>query len=93
LGNLRLNLTGSKKNLVLTSKEKKLLIDREHEILSIGRQAELLDISRSSIYYVPVVDEYDCYLMRLIDEQYTKTPFYGSRRMTAILRREGHEIW
>ena len=80
-------------NHPLTSKEKKLLIDREHEILSIGRQAELLDISRSSIYYVPVVDEYDCYLMRLIDEQYTKTPFYGSRRMTAILRREGHEIW
>lgn len=69
-----------------------MLIDREHEILSVSRQAELLDISRSSIYYVPVVDEYDCNLMRLIDEQYTKTPFYGSRRMTAILRREGHEV-
>lgn len=30
--------------------------------------------------------------MRLIDEQYTKTPFYGSRKMTSWLRREGHTV-
>lgn len=60
--------------------------------MSISHQAELLGISRSSIYYEPVMDEYDLLLMRLIDEQYTKTPFYGSRRMKVILRRNGHLV-
>ncbi|RMG46661.1 MAG: transposase [Acidobacteria bacterium] len=30
--------------------------------------------------------------MRWIDEQHTRTPFYGSRRMTAWLRRQGDEV-
>jgi putative transposase len=30
--------------------------------------------------------------MRLLDEQYTRTPFYGIRRMTASLRQEGHNV-
>ena len=30
--------------------------------------------------------------MRLIDEQYLKTPFYGSRRMTAVLERSGEAV-
>ena len=30
--------------------------------------------------------------MRLIDEQYTRTPFYGVRRLTAWLRSQGHEV-
>jgi putative transposase len=38
------------------------------------------------------VDERDLLLKRLIDEQYTMTPFYGSRRMIASLRRKGHEV-
>ena len=84
--------TGSKKNLVLSHKEKLLLIDKLHSGLSIGRQAELLGISRSSIYYEPAVDGYDLLLKRLIDEQYTLTPFYGSRKMVVALRRQGHEV-
>jgi len=51
-----------------------------------------LGISRSSIYYQPVVDPHDLLLMQRIDEQYTRTPFYGSRKMTAFLRREGHRV-
>jgi len=39
-----------------------------------------------------VVDKYDLLLMRMIDEQYTQTPFYGSRRMKAILKRNGHPV-
>jgi len=60
--------------------------------MSIARQVELLDIARSTFYYEPVLDEQDLKLMRLIDQLYTRAPFYGSRRMTAWLRREGEEV-
>ena len=57
------------------------------------RQCELLGISRSTYYYRPrPISELNLELMRLIDEQYTKTPFYGVPRMTAWLRRQGYEI-
>jgi putative transposase len=39
-----------------------------------------------------VVDEDDLVLRRLIDEQYTQTPFYGSRKMAAHLRRQGAPV-
>ncbi len=84
--------TGLKKNLDLSHKEKLLFIDKTNSELSISHQAELIGISRSSIYYEPVVDEYDLLLKRLIDEQYTLTPFYGSRKMTASLQRNGQEV-
>jgi putative transposase len=52
-----------------------------------------LEISRSTYYYTPVgISDQDQELMRLIDEQYTETPFYGSPRMTAWLRRKGHVV-
>jgi len=69
-------------------KEKVLLIDYENKAIPISRQAELLGIGRSTIYYKPVVDPYNLKLMHLIDEQYTKTPFYGSRRMTKTLKKK-----
>ena len=84
--------TGLKKNLDLSHKEKLLLIDKTNRETSISHQAELIGVSRSSIYYEPVVDEYDLLLKRLIDEQYTLTPFYGSRKITAHLRRSGQEV-
>jgi len=57
------------------------------------RQCELLGLSRSSLYYEPggEVAE-DLRLMRLIDEQYTARPFYGSRRMTIWLNGQGEEV-
>lgn len=59
----------------------------------MARQCELLDLARSSWYYKPiVVDPYQLHLMNLIDAQYTKTPFYGIRRMTAWLRRQGEVV-
>lgn len=84
--------TGLKKNLGLSHKEKLLLIDKSNSVLSISHQADLLGISRSSVYYGPVVDEYDLLLKRLIDEQYTLTPFFGSRRMKVSLQRKGYEV-
>ena len=58
--------------------------------LSIARQAELLDVSRSSVYYRPKPDsteELD--LLKRLDELFTENPMYGSRRMQAMLKRDG----
>jgi putative transposase len=61
--------------------------------LSVRRQCELLGLNRSTLYYEPTGEApEDLRLMRLIDEQYTACPFYGSRRMTAWLGRRGEEV-
>jgi len=53
-----------------------------------------VELPRSSFYYEPVgVSEADLQVMRLLDEQYTATPFYGSRRMqVALQQRLGHAV-
>jgi putative transposase len=69
------------------------LIEEGHPDLSIRRQCELLGLNRASYYYEPVSETSEnLRLMRLIDEQYLKTPFYGSRRMTVWLVRQGEEV-
>lgn len=66
---------------------------REHPEVSLTRQCELLDVSRRSTYYrARPANPEDLRLMRLIDEQYLKTPFYGSRKMTVFLTTEGESI-
>lgn len=69
------------------------MIEPENAHLSIGRQCELLGLARSSYYYAPVEErEENLLLMRLLDEQYTRTPFYGARKMTAWLKTLGYEV-
>jgi putative transposase len=71
--------------------DKRRWIEPEHRQLSIRRQCELLELPRAGYYYRPATEsEENLRLMRLIDEQYTRTPFYGSRRMTAHLVNQGH---
>ena len=61
--------------------------------LSLSRQCELLGLSRAALYYRPIeVDAYELELMALIDRQYLRTPFYGSRRMAAWLQTQGHTV-
>lgn len=61
--------------------------------MSLRRQCELLGLTRSNVYYRPVpAPTEDLRLMRLLDEQYTACPFYGSRRMTAWLVRQGEAV-
>ncbi len=61
--------------------------------LSLSRQCELLGLSRAALYYQPVeVDGDELELMALIDRQYLRTPFYGSRRMAAWLQTQGHAV-
>jgi putative transposase len=69
------------------------LIEVGHAALSVRRQCELLGLNRSSLYYEPVGETPEnLRLMRLIDEQYTARPFYGSRRMTRWLIEQGEEV-
>jgi putative transposase len=73
--------------------QKRALVQDNHPQLSITRQCELLGLNRSTYYLPPAVaSEEDLRLMRLIDQQFLKTPFYGSRKMTAALERCGEMV-
>ena len=67
-------------------------IEGRNKSLSISRQCELLQLPRSS-YYRPrdyqIEDEENLELMRLIDEEFLRHPFYGSRKMKGYLNRKG----
>jgi putative transposase len=68
------------------------MIERGSEV-PVSRQAELLDLSRSSVYYTPrPLPERDLLLMRRIDELHLELPFYGSRKLTRELQKEGHDV-
>jgi putative transposase len=68
-------------------------VEWDHETLSIRRQCELLGLNRSTLYYGGVgVSEEDLQLMRLIDEQFSRRPFYGSRRMVVWLASQQHVV-
>ncbi len=70
-----------------------MLIELDVPHLSICRKCELLGLNRSTYYLPPAAEsEENLRLMRLIDEQYLKTPFYGSRRMTVFLERRGETV-
>src|ERR1700749_339253 len=61
--------------------------------LPVTRQCELVSISRSGFYYQPAGGTLlNLALMRLIDEQFLETPWYGSRQMMRHLRREGYMV-
>jgi putative transposase len=65
------------------------MIDYDATDLSLTVQTELLSLNRSSLYYVPVSPSAaELQLKRRIDEIYTAHPFYGSRKITAVLRQE-----
>lgn len=58
------------------------LLDEDH-VLSVRRQASLLQVSRNRKYYQPKgEDPFNLHLMKLIDQQYQRTPFYGVPKMT-----------
>ena len=61
--------------------------------MSLRRQCELVGISRSGFYYEPVPEsEANLALMRRLDELNLERPLYGSRRLTALLQREGQQV-
>ncbi|MCP5124482.1 MAG: IS3 family transposase [Gammaproteobacteria bacterium] len=70
-----------------------MLIEPHNSTFSLRKQCELLGLNRSSLYYQPVGERAEnLNLMRLLDEQYTRTPYYGVLRMVAYLRSLGHLV-
>src|SRR4029077_6465 len=69
------------------------LVDRADPALSTVEQCKLLKVARSSLYYRPApVSADDLAVMRRMDELHLAWPFYGSRRLAAVLRREGWPV-
>lgn len=69
------------------------MIDPGHSQIPVMRQCELLGLPRSSYYYRPEREgHYNLWLMQLIDEQFTRAPFYGVVRMTQWLRQQGEAV-
>ena len=91
IGRLTTQLAWLPKYLASTSSrsERLAMVERENAELPLTTQAELLGLSRASLYYVPVPPSpEELYIKRRIDEIYTAHPFYGSRKILAVLRRE-----
>jgi putative transposase len=78
----------------MSAPDRRALVDRDHSELSVRRQCQLLGVARSGVYRPPPAanDDDDPALMRRIDELFTAWPFFGSRRITAMLRAEGQAI-
>ena len=93
IGRLDVELDWLKKNWAQSTEQKRQLIDRHDPMVSIQQQCDLLGLSRSAYYYHAATEsEENLHLMRLLDEQYLHTPFYGSRRMTVWLQAHGYPI-
>jgi putative transposase len=93
IGQLKVQVDWLEKNQKHCIEAKRALIEPGHPDLSIVQQCELLGLARSSYYYEPVpTSEENLHLMHLLDEQYTRTPFYGTRKMTAWLHTQGYPI-
>jgi putative transposase len=69
------------------------MMEPGHDRIPLARQCELLGLPRASFYYRPrPITALEALLLQLIDEIYTRCPFYGVRRITAWLRRQGHDV-
>ena len=69
------------------------LVDHGDRVVPVVAQCRLLKVTRSSLYYRPApVSADDLAVMRRMDELHLAWPFYGSRRMVAVLRREGWPV-
>jgi len=78
----------------LSAGEKRKMIELNNNRISISKQCELIRLSRSSYYWDVQQGESDqnLKLMRLIDEEYTRHPFLGARKLRDYLRRKGHKV-
>ena len=69
------------------------MVEAGHTEISIQRQCDLLSIHRSGFYYQPRPESpINLTLMRLLDEQYTRTPFYGVRRLHKHICSLGYDV-
>lgn len=74
--------------------EKRTMVDEENNVVSIRKQCDLLGLNRSS-YYLPArqpESSENIELMKKIDLIYTESPYYGSRKIKAMLRDQGIKV-
>ena len=77
----------------MSVERRRAMIAPAHPRLSVARQCALVSIGRSTFYRAPTPDMAEnLSLMRLLDEQFLETPWYGSRQMARHLRRLGHAV-
>jgi putative transposase len=73
--------------------ERRKWIEEDNGLLSVRRQCDLLNVNRSAVYYVPkpaVLRDDQLNLLRLVDEIYTKYPFFGTRQMSDYISLHHH---
>jgi len=95
IGQLTVEVNWLKKNLASSKNrsERKELIERKDNEITIKKQCELLSVSRSVFYYRgKEVSEYELTIKREIDIIHTEIPFYGSRKITQLLKNRGYNI-
>jgi putative transposase len=77
----------------MSAPDRRALVDRAAGRPSVRRQCALLGVARSGVYRPPrPANDNDLLLMRRLDKLFTTWPFLGSRRMTELLRADGHRI-
>jgi putative transposase len=71
-------------------------VQRDHVALTVARQCQLAGVARATVYATKKtathVDEYELILLRLLDEEYTRHPFFGTRKMKVWLCCQGHTV-
>lgn len=73
--------------------ERRAMVERDNRKINITAQCSALLIHRSGLYYKPTPEsEENLAIMRIFDEQYLKTPFYGIRRLTELLFEKGYDV-
>lgn len=77
----------------MSADRRRAMIEADHPHLSVSRQCALVSIGRSTFYRAPALETAaNLALMRLLDEQFLETPWYGTRQMARHLRRLGHVV-
>ena len=93
IGQLRVENHFCQEIRTMSAPDRRAKPGRDHPQLPVRRQCGMLGLARSGVYRPPrSANHDDLALMRRIDELFTRWPFLGSRRMTAMLRAEGHAI-
>src|SRR5260370_2803641 len=77
----------------MSAPDRRAMVERPGKDLSVRHQCALLSVARSGVYRPkPVAGADDLAVMRRIDELHLELPFYGSRRMTFELNKEGRGV-
>src|ERR1700692_3167812 len=77
----------------MSAPDRRAMVERPGEAVSVRRQCALLNVARAGVYRPkPTMAADDLALMRRIDELHLELPFFGSRRMTFELNKEGRGV-